>query len=218
MQLLKELCILISGGGQRRLTSLYYNNGGSRKTISSAYCNIGGSRKQIYPYYTETVYQYKIYDVTSWTEKSISGCGSIYDTIWEDDFRTSYSFKSSTGVFTCSGTVPSSYKTYYESGAIEFSTTVYYPINDYLIVSTRNYDTCGSCGNGMINVIYAYYAYPAGHSSSYSIESYTYAKYSGYTGKYCCNYYSSYWDCPNCTGASSEEVIPMYWHEYIEAV
>ena len=49
--------MLISGGGSKTLTSLYFNSGGTRKSISSAYANVGGSRKQIYP--TNIIYEYQ---------------------------------------------------------------------------------------------------------------------------------------------------------------
>ena len=198
------------GGGSRRVTSLYDNVGGSRKTISSAYCNIGGSRKQIHPYYTVTEYAYKRHTVNSWTKKSMSGAGGIYDFSGLSSLYTSYSFNSSTGKFTLSGSAtPSEYNDY---GDAYFSSPVYYKLNDRLIVATETIQICHGCGCENIPISAAYYAYPNGYSSSYTTVTYTYSRSTGYSY----SYYSSYDDCPSCTDASSKEVLPIYSNYYYE--
>ena len=167
------------------MTSLYGNVGGSRKTISSAYCNIGGSRKQIYPYATQTVYTYREYNINDYMIytgdlPNDGACIPIYGISNYSSLKSSYSFNSSTGTFTVSGSSPSKPSLNTNSQAGVGGTTYYYKYSDYIIFSVVGYCFLNCAGfEGIISGT-AYYGYPDGYSSSYSQSTSTSNKDTGY--------------------------------------
>ena len=163
------------------------NNGGSRKTISSAYANIGGSRKQIHPYSTSTIYY--VYPINNWTYKTMN---TEVQRDWGNDgtIYSSFSFNSSTGKFTLSGTGyrdlgNGSITGYYlDSGNSTASTIMYYTNKNYGI---------DSYGNDKTVFTKVYYRYPVSHSSSYSSTTTTYYG-NLYDGRTTINGYTYYYD------------------------
>lgn len=136
--------------------------------------------------------------------------GGFYDFTYASDIKSSYSFNSRTGVISVSGNVsPSDSNDYGDS---YYSSTVYYKVNDHILIATNSIQICHGCGCENLPIIRAYYSYPTGHSSSYTTE--TYDRRIDYYDGYVYTYYSTYPDCPSCTGASSEECVPNYGGYY----